>query len=81
MDVFKLRQASFETSQFLFISLGTATVSYLSLILSILGLYYAIFKKFMQGKKTKGFFYFIGFFMLAFFFGLPLMLSYVNSKF
>ncbi len=73
-----LYQELYGYKEYQLIILGTAAVSLLSLILSIIGLYSAIFKKLIQGEKTKGFLYFIGFFALAFFFGLPLMLSYIS---
>lgn len=62
------------------IILATATVSFLSFISSIIGLYSAIFKKLMHATKTKGLFYFIGFFVLTFFFGMPLMLSFISPN-
>lgn len=63
--------------RFTFVS--TITVSFISFILFILGLYSAIFKK-LVGKKTKAHFYAVGCFALTCFFGLPLMLKVLFFK-
>lgn len=75
-----LGSINFETDTYQLMLLAIATVSFLSFILSILGLYSAIFKKLLHGEKSKGLIYFIGFFALSFFFGFPLMLNFISPS-